>query len=281
LTATIDEKMTEVSTLKQEVSDVEKGFSESKTRLESAGNIRKEQKDIYEAGAKDRKLAVKVLRQAKMVLKAFYNSKEASVLQKGVKKSKIDPPPKSWQSGSTSRHSGEGNIVLNMLDTIAHDIEQEEKDASLTESEAAKDYLELKTENRREFDEGQREIRLRVSRKAKLLVQLDSHKETKTAEEESLEAINAQLVSLGKECDDFVKTFEATTKARDFEISQLRDVIGILSGASIAARTGDQLALVQAGNHGHASDAKLAVFRSMSQAVDVLDKRARSLVQQQ
>merc|ERR1719506_1235244 len=45
--------------------------------VKEAGKLRKEEKDIYERGKKDRELALKVLQEATNVLEAFYKSKPA------------------------------------------------------------------------------------------------------------------------------------------------------------------------------------------------------------
>merc|ERR1719440_1639651 len=47
--------------------------------VKEAGKLRKEEKDIYERGKKDRELALKVLQEATNVLEAFYKSKPALV----------------------------------------------------------------------------------------------------------------------------------------------------------------------------------------------------------
>merc|ERR1719311_470774 len=80
--------------------------------LAEAGKLRKEEKEIYERGKKDRELALKVLQEATNVLEAFYKSKPALV-----------------QIGDSKRKTGEGNVVLVMLAKILDDIRLEQKHA--------------------------------------------------------------------------------------------------------------------------------------------------------
>merc|ERR1719405_408485 len=68
--------------------------------LAEAGKLRKEEKEIYERGKKDRELALKVLQEATNVLEAFYKSKPASLVQTTEDQPKI---------GDSKRHTGEGN----------------------------------------------------------------------------------------------------------------------------------------------------------------------------
>merc|ERR1719284_211727 len=64
LNATIARKTSEVQTMTQEVTDIKAAIEESKQRDAEAAKLRKQAKGTYEAGSKDRKLAMKVLREA-------------------------------------------------------------------------------------------------------------------------------------------------------------------------------------------------------------------------
>merc|ERR1719198_1487090 len=100
-----------------------------------------------------------------------------------------------------------------MVQDIADDIAKEQKDAKMAEEDAA-------------------------DVKAKLGVNINTLKETLQQKNDELAAINKQLDSLHKQCDELLKFFDKRKKGRAFEISQLRDVMDILSGSSIAARVG-------------------------------------------
>ena len=48
----------------------------------------------------------------------------------------------------------------------------------------------------------------------------------------------AAIAALKNDCDAFLKGFKDASKARAFEVAQLKDVFDILSGSQVAARTG-------------------------------------------
>lgn len=280
LNATIAHKDSLVETLTTESQQINATLQGSAKRLAAAAKLRKDELAVYEAGSKDRKLGIKVLREAKQVLKRFYDSREGAsrsmvqVARTTGKNPEENAPPETWASGSSTRHGGEGNIVLNMLDGIRDDIAKEQKEAEVIEQESASAFLELQRETRRAFDEGMREITLRVTEKARTKVQLDDHREVRQAKQESLQGLSDQLVGLAQECGSLVQNFEARRKARDFEIAQLRDVVDILAGSAIAART----ALVQTSNSVPTA-AEVAAFDDMSRAIDGLEAKAKKMLQ--
>lgn len=280
LNATIAHKDSLVETLTTESQQINVTLQESAKRLAAAAKLRKDEAAVFEAGSKDRKLGIKVLREAKQVLKRFYESQEGAVSMAQVARAagKEDPeessPPETWASGSSTRHGGEGNIVLNMLDGIRDDIAKEQKEAEIIEQESASAFLELQRETRRAFDEGMREITLRVTEKARTKVQLDDHREVRQAKQETLQGLSDQLAGLAQECGSLVQNFEARRKARDFEIAQLRDVVDILAGSAIASRT----ALVQISNSAP-TVAEVAAFDDMSRAIDGLERKAQKMLQ--
>merc|ERR1719326_1967911 len=100
---------------------------------------------------------------------------------------------------------------------------------------------------------------MRATRKAKVLVQLDNHKESKTEKTQTMTSLTEQLQGLSSDCDQLIQNHDEREKARSFEVSQLRDVNDILSGSQIAARTG----LVQT-TQGLVNNHDLAAFQDMS-----------------
>jgi len=268
LEATIESKSNEVAMLVKEVTEIKTMMDESKKADETAAKLRKDQKKIYDAGTKDRKLAIKVLKEAYTVLQKFYESQDKTFLQVGHKKQE---PPKTWDKGS--RKTGEGNVVLAMLDKIVGDVQLEQKEAEKDENEQAKAFEEHMTNSRKEYDDRMEEITARVTRRAKLEVQVNNNKETRDQFNDKLGSVNGQIKGLHADCDELIKNFEERTKARDFEIAQLRDVIDILAGSQVAARTGFLQQQANAVN-----DQELGQLQAMSRTIDDLEDKARHMV---
>jgi len=268
LVATIDSKANEVSMLVKEVTEIKTLMEESKKADETAAKLRKDQKKIYDAGTKDRKLAIKVLKEANSVLAKFYESQDKTFAQVGQGK---QAPPKTWDKGS--RKTGEGNVVLAMLDKIVNDVLLEQKEADKDENEQAAAFEEHQRNSRKEYDDRMEEITQRVTRRAKLEVQVNNAKETRDQTSDKLKAVKGQLQGLHADCDELIKNYEKRTKARDFEVAQLRDVIDILAGSQVAARTGFLQQQANAVN-----DKELGQLQQMSRTIDDLEIKARRMV---
>merc|ERR1719503_261587 len=125
-----------------------------------------------------------------------------------------------------------------MMEKIAEDIEKEQRDAQLDEADSKSAYERYLQESKEAFDKRMDDMTKRVTRKAKALVQVNNHNEEMTSLSEDLASIETQLTSLHGECDALLQNHAQRRDERAFELRQLRDVVDILSGASIATRTG-------------------------------------------
>jgi len=195
LNATIARKSSEVESLVQEVDSLNAAIEESKERDDSAADLRQRAKSTYEAGAKDRSMALKVLQGATRVLEEFYRTQDHTSRLLQTPRAHKRQMPETF-SGS-SRHAGQGHVVIEMLGKISEDIKREQKDAEIEETEAAAAWAAQLQSSRQEFDRRMEEITLRVARKAKVLVQLDNHKETQGQQLETLGAVAQQLGGRG------------------------------------------------------------------------------------
>jgi len=228
--ADIDTKTAESTQLADEVKQLYAAIDEIKASLEKAGKIRKEEAALFAASSKDRALALKVLNQAKQVLEEFYKN---AFFQKSAHKQ----APQKWAPGNQRKDAAASGAV-SMVQGIADDITKEQKDAAADEAEAAGEYARLQQDSATQRDDKQADITERVVAKAKLGVQINTLKEKATQKNDDLTAIGKQLDALHKSCDELIEYYNKRTKARSFEVSQLRDVMDILSGSGLAPRVG-------------------------------------------
>jgi len=231
VTAEIGKKSAEVEQLTTEVKNLYASIEGIKTALEKAAKIRKEEAALYASSSKDRKLALKVLSQAKTVLQNFYDQNKGSFAQ-GARAGQPAAVPKSGRKSAASFGA------VSMVQDIADDIAKEQKDADIAETEAAGTFATLQKDSQTKTDEKQQDVTDRVTAKAKLGVNINTLKETEQQKKDDLTGITKQLGALHEECDELLANFDKRKKARTFEVSQLRDVMDILSGSSIASRTG-------------------------------------------
>lgn len=269
LEAKIESTGSEVETLTSEVKEINRLMQNSKTDGETASKLRQEQRKSFEVGTKDRKLAIKVISSAKAVLMKFYDS--AGFVQKSSKTSKGQS---SWNLEDSPRKTGEGNIVIQMMDKIIDDVRLEQKDAQSEENDAQAAYDEFLDKSSTEYDARMEEINAKVTRKARLKVRLENDGDTLDQQNEKMTALKEQIKALHEECDGLLKSFGKRTKAREFEIAQLKDVMDILSGSSEAVRTG----LVEEPDDDAEEDREMAQLEGMSHTTSDIAANARRLV---
>jgi len=304
LNATIQRKNTQIQGWIDEIDAINRTVNQAAINDQEAKTLRNGEKVAYEAGARDRELAVKVIRQAKQVLKEFYETDEpTSLLQKKHKKLRThqEPPavpertdaPETWSSTQSQRAPGGDQMAL-MMEKIAEDIEKEQRDALIDEKDSETAYEKYVQESREAFDKRMDDITKRVTRKAKALVQVNNHNEEMASMSEDLTSIDNQLTSLHGECDTLLQNHAQRRDERAFELRQLRDVVDILSGASISSRTGfvqkNQQQPAQAPppvqsvqpvqqrrNQGATNDQEMAALQDLSSSINGLEGMARSL----
>mmetsp|Transcript_77277 Transcript_77277/g.202764 ORF Transcript_77277/g.202764 Transcript_77277/m.202764 type:complete len:744 (+) Transcript_77277:162-2393(+) len=243
LKADAESKASTIATLVDEVKEMEAEVVKMRKSLDEAAAIRKQERASFQAGSRDRELAVKVLRQAMRVLENFYTTQDKTALAQGTPKALSKTPtrreqPKTWSSTKSTRKAMGSNIVIEMLDKVSSEILQEEKKARASEQEAKVSFETLQKETQGETDKLREEITERVKSKAKLVVQANSVKENQVQRQQNLKAIQAQIVILKEECTQLLQNYDKRKKARAFEMSQLKDVMDILHGSSSASRTG-------------------------------------------
>ncbi|CAK0799529.1 unnamed protein product, partial [Prorocentrum cordatum] len=151
--------------------------------------------------------------------------------------------PNLTERPETFTHSSRKDVasqgVLDLMDMIAEGIHKEQEAVDATEREAASSFRrDGEGETQENEDHMWQEITEWVKLKAKLSVRVNIDKDTKTQRTENFESIQGQISTLHEECDDLLSKFDQRVKRRDFELSQLKDVLDILAGSSVAPRTG-------------------------------------------
>merc|ERR1719428_2258535 len=265
--ASINKGRSLIEQLSTEADNLNATITADDKALEEAGKLRKEEKDIYERGKKDRELALKVLQEATNVLEAFYKSKPGALVQVA------EEQPGAPKIGDSKRKTGESNVVLVMLAKILDDIKLEQKHAAEEELKSSQAYDKLKLDTRHSFDAMMMEITEKVTPRAKLTVKMESATDDKESTEDSLKALKQKMEALASECDELVKDYEKREKARKFEIDQLRDAFEILSGSQIAARTAF-LSAERSFVNQRTTDTVLKQLQSVSKSVGALIQAA-------
>merc|ERR1719359_2475134 len=108
-----------------------------------------------------------------------------------------------------------------MIEKIIDDVKREQKDAEVEEKKVVAEFRQHITDSQSEFDARMEEMTTKVSRRAKLEVQIGADTDDRDEVADGKKGTEEKLVALGRECDAFLKGFDDATKARTFEIAQL------------------------------------------------------------
>jgi len=235
LQSLIERKSELITSATQGIHEIKALMNDAKKENEELGKQRKEERVIFDRGLKERKLAIKVLKQAAQVLAKFYASKERAALIATKKSTKGAPESAHPPAG---RHESDSKVVLAMLEKIREDLVRENQNAKKVEEEAETEFEAQERNAVKEFDIRMEKITEMSSQRAKTSVQLDNTKEDAEQLRDKLIAIQGKIQALVNECGEFLHSYAEREKARGFEISQLKDAHGIFSGASEAVRTG-------------------------------------------
>jgi len=168
---------------------------------------------MFKQMSKDRKVTVKLLAKAMTVLKSVYKS----MLQ-------TDGTP----------INGQGAVAL--LLNIKDDILKEDKDAIIAERAAQASYATEVQASKESLTAAYKELGEHKATNCALKVTLLDQQQTLVQQSEKLTANMAELAALGLKCDDLVKNYEKTKKARAFDNGQLSDVVDIIADSDIGTR---------------------------------------------
>jgi len=246
--STVGLKSSEIGTIGIELGRLESTVQDNLFISTSIRQQRKDEHELFEKNHKDRRLTMKVLKQATSILKHFYASLDKTaakavtdLLQTGGPDSSAEPsaPPTTWQAGKSTRKSIRGSTVVEMIEKVLAEIKDEDKQEAKDEAAAVVEYDKMQADVVKERDNVNEERTEHVKRKAKLSVQLNADREASQEKGADTQSIVALIANLHEECDSLLQMYETRKKARDFETSQLKDVMDILAGARVALDQSD------------------------------------------
>lgn len=278
--AAINQKEAEIVTLGSERDAIEEAIESLARDREGIGLMRKEEHEEHMRKKKDRGLTLKVLKKAATILEHFYAALDKTahnwdLLQAhgrnsprgGTNELPVEGP-KTWTDGTSTRKSIRSASAVAMIEKVRLEVIEEGKEADKEEAMNLAAYEGFLVKLTEEHDMLRDEATQRAKRQGKLKVELNSDREKLAELEEDLWSIQALIHSLHEECDSLIATIKQRSHARTFEIGQLKDVMDILAGASIAQRAdlpkGDSQALLEQSS-GALSPRERALIHDLSQ----------------
>merc|ERR1719191_1895971 len=141
------------------------------------------------------------------------------------------PPPPPAADLSSGPKSEESGGVMAMMDGLVKELDTEMTEAELEEKDAQEDYETFMKDSSDKRADDSKSITDKEAAKAEMETELQSHTDTKTANEEELKATNDYINTLHLDCDFLLQYYQVRKDARANEIDALGKAKAVLSGA--------------------------------------------------
>lgn len=263
----IEEAKESVTTLTQEIKNLEDGIVKLDRDVVQATEMRKEEHEEFTATLAANNAAMKLIDFAKNRMQKFYNPKlykpppkrelteeERITLNMGgtlaptnppggiagtgvftqvhtdttATKAAPPPPPEATFGGKKSEESGG---VIAMMDMMIADIKKEIQEMEFDEKDAQEEYEIMVNEAAEKRAADTKSIEEKTAVKAGLEDEIVKNGDQKAAEEAELMATKQYIADLHADCDWLINNFQTRKDARANEIDALKKAKAVLSGA--------------------------------------------------
>merc|ERR1719460_758061 len=229
-----------------EIALLQKEIKELDLAVAEATEQRKEEHGEYIQFMEENNAAVQLLQKAKNKLSKFYRPSQYTeettaapiMLMEGVSFAQVyhkeapPPPPETW--GAYKKKSGKSNGALALLNRLSKDLQDGITDAEHDEKTSQKDYETLMADSSTSRAQKAESITEKEAAKADLDLKTETTIEKKTALEQDLLNIKDYLSKLHAQCDFLVENYDVRKTARETELESLANAKAVLSGANFS-----------------------------------------------
>merc|ERR1719387_2273444 len=232
----IEEDKEMVTTLTQEIKDLEEGIVKLDREVAAATEQRKAEHEEFTATLAANQAAMGLIEMAKNRMNKFYNPKL-------YKAPPTTAPPTLFlqQDQSAVQKKQESSGVIAMMDTLKGDLAKEIQEMEFNEKDAQEEYELMVKDAAEKRAMDTKSIEEKTAVKAGLEDEIVKNTDAKDAEAAELMATKQYIADLHADCDWLISNFETRKEARTNEIDALKKAKAVLSGADFS--------LVQIGRH--------------------------------
>merc|ERR1719387_1388066 len=233
----IEEDKEMVTTLTQEIKDLEDGIVKLDREVAAATEQRKAEHEEFTATLAANQAAMGLIEMAKNRMNKFYNPKL-------YKAPPTTAPPTLFlqQDQSAVQKKQESSGVIAMMDTLKGDLAKEIQEMEFNEKDAQEEYeaMVLDAADKRAADTAS--VEEKTSVKAGLEDEIVKDGDQKASQEAELMATKKYIADLHADCDWLLDNNETRKEARTNEIDALKKAKAVLSGADYSlVQTGRRL----------------------------------------
>merc|ERR1719313_2741704 len=144
---------------------------------------------------------------------------------------KAAPPPPPEANFNSGKKTEEAGAVLAMMDGLVKELDTEMTQAELEEKDAQEDYEKFMKDSSDKRAEESKAITDKEAAKAEMETELQAHTDSKTSNEQELEATKEYIQTLHMDCDFLLENYATRKEARAGEIDAIGKAKAVLNGA--------------------------------------------------
>jgi hypothetical protein len=236
LTNKIDKSAAKSAELKEQVRTLQEELATLAKEQEEMDKVRAEEHEVYLKESADLKKGLAGIRKALELLKDYYGSASAALVQEDQSADDAQPAPPAGHSKS----GGAGGSIISILEVAEDDMAKELAKVESQEADEQAAYDETTQENKVTKAAKDQDVKYKGQEAAgldKLITELSSDRETTNME---LGTVNAYYAKIQERCVAKPVSYEERKKARDKEIAGLKEALNVLESEAALVETGSR-----------------------------------------
>merc|ERR1719343_669938 len=252
-THAIEEAKETITQLAAEIKALEKGIKDLDKSVAEATEQRKNENVEFKELMASNSAAKELLGFAKNRLNKFYNPKLykppakaelsaagaierdmsfAQVSQHRQHRSRIEPPPATWDAYAKKSEESTGAVA--MIDLLVKDLDKDMTEAEVEEKNSQQAYDDMIADAKEKRTSDSKSLTSKGASKADLQADLEAAKDTLKSTKVEAMATGKYMSNLHAECDWLIQYFDVRKEARSGEIDALTKAKAVLSGADFS-----------------------------------------------
>jgi hypothetical protein len=232
----IDKSTARSAELKEQVTILQAELATMAKEQEEMDKVRAEEHAAYVVEQADLAKGLAGIRKALALLKDYYGSSAAALVQEDADDSQPTPPAGHSKSG------GAGGSIISILEVAEEDMAKELTKVETQEADEQAAYDETTQENKVTKAAKDQDVKYKAQEAAGLdkdITELSSDRDT-TSEE--LTTVNMYFMKIQERCVAKPVSYEERKKAREAEIKGLKEALNILESEAALVQTGSKKA---------------------------------------
>jgi hypothetical protein len=241
LTAKIDQASAASAGLKADVQELQKELADLASSQAEMDKVRKDENAAFLAAQADLQQGLEGIQGALKVLREYYGSEEAALVQDGAKFDDFMQQPA--KPAGHSKASGAGGSIIDFLEVIESDLAKNLAEIEAEEAAAATNYDKVTQENKVTTATKRQDVKYKTKEFTGLdkeIADLSSDRDSANTE---LDAVLEYDTKIKAQCIAKPETYEERKQRREAEIAGLKEALSILEGQAVFVQQGHRSSL--------------------------------------